>query len=270
MKSKKEQYPPKMPFPVPMYRFDMKNDIFKRNRWDEKIPVDSRGYYGDIKYLKKVGYRKIDYAFRNAAWSLEHNFALGDSRSNFGAYAWEGVATVIKRFAETGGPVLESPEEMSRIIKKVARFLGANLVGICRLHTNWVYSHEFNLITLEHYPIEVPEECKNAIVMAVEMDYKTSRSSPSGVAGAAIGLGYSRMAFVANMVAMFIRGLGYRAIPSGNDTALSVPLAMAAGLGEKSRMGLLVTEKYLLIYLAIMIPTVLLEWWNFAKHARNV
>jgi reductive dehalogenase len=49
---------------------------------------------------------------------------------------------------------------------------------------------------------------------------------------------------VANLLATFIRGLGYQAIPCGNDTALSIPLAMAAGLGEGSRMGLLITEKY--------------------------
>jgi reductive dehalogenase len=52
------------------------------------------------------------------------------------------------------------------------------------------------------------------------------------------------MAFVANLVANYIRGLGYQAAPSGNDTALSIPLAIAAGLGELGRMGLLVTEKF--------------------------
>jgi reductive dehalogenase len=51
-------------------------------------------------------------------------------------------------------------------------------------------------------------------------------------------------AVLANLVATFIRGLGYRAIPSGNDTALSIPLAMAAGLGELGRMGLLVTAAF--------------------------
>jgi epoxyqueuosine reductase len=45
-------------------------------------------------------------------------------------------------------------------------------------------------------------------------------------------------------VATFIRGLGYRAIPSGNDTGPTVPLALAAGLGELGRMGLLITEEF--------------------------
>lgn len=52
------------------------------------------------------------------------------------------------------------------------------------------------------------------------------------------------MAYVAHLLAVFIRGLGYKALPSGNDTALSVPLAMAAGLGEAGRMGLLITERF--------------------------
>ena len=43
---------------------------------------------------------------------------------------------------------------------------------------------------------------------------------------------------------MFIRGLGYQAVPCGNDSGLSVPLALAAGLGDWSRMGLLVTPEY--------------------------
>jgi epoxyqueuosine reductase len=240
----KEANESRFPFPVPSYRFDQKNEMFKRSRWDEKILPDARGFYEEVLYQQKYGYRKLDYAFRNAAWNLEWGYAFGNARSNFGLYSWDAVSAGMKRFVEVGEAVKESPAEMSRIIKKVARFLGANLVGICQVHPNWIYSHEFNVLTKEHYPLEVPEDSRNAIVMAVEMDYETIRSSPSGVAGAATGLGYSKMAFLANLMASFIKGLGYRALPCGNDTALSIPLAMAAGLGEGSRMGLLITEKY--------------------------
>jgi reductive dehalogenase len=52
------------------------------------------------------------------------------------------------------------------------------------------------------------------------------------------------MAFVAGLLAQFIRGLGYKAIPCGNDTALSIPIAIEAGLGELGRNGLLITEKF--------------------------
>jgi reductive dehalogenase len=52
------------------------------------------------------------------------------------------------------------------------------------------------------------------------------------------------MAFVSACLAQFIRNLGYRAIPMGNDTALSIPLAIDAGLGELGRNGLLVTPQF--------------------------
>jgi reductive dehalogenase len=212
--------------------------------WDEKMQAHGARFYREVHYQERVGYRKMDYALRNAAWNLEWGAGFGNSRSNSGLYAWEGVPPRIKEFTEIGGLVRESPGEMNRLIKKVVRFFGADMVGISRIHPNWVYSHEYNTITQEHYPLEIPEGCNNAVVMAVEMDYEAIRTSPTGVEGAAVGLGYSMMVFLANLTATFIRGLGYRAIPCGNDTALSVPLAMAAGLGEGSRMGLLITETF--------------------------
>jgi len=43
-----------------------------------------------------------------------------------------------------------------------------------------------------------------------------------------------------NMDIEFLRQIGYQAIPMGNDTSLSVPSAIDAGLGEQGRHGLLV------------------------------
>jgi len=232
------------PFPVAEYRFDQKNDMFKRVLWDEKMKPYGEKYYKQVIYQEKAGYRKVDYAFRNASWNLEWSAGFGNVRSNSGLYSWEGVNDRIKLYVEAGDSVRESPQDMSRIIKKVALFFGADLVGICQVHPNWIYSHEYNKVTREHNPMEIPEGCHNAIVMAIAMDYKTFQMSPSGEMGAAAGLGYSKMAFVANLVAIFIRGLGYRALPSGNDTAISIPLAMAAGLGEVGRSGLLITQQF--------------------------
>ena len=155
-----------------------------------------------------------------------------------------GHCTKIKRFVEAGEQVKESPEEMSRIIKKVARFLGADLVGIGK------GSSQLGLFIMSSM-------CsRKSIIRSIFpktpimpsswplMDYELFAPPPLELPGAATGFGYSKMAFVANLMAAFLRGLDYRAIPSGNDTALSIPLAMAAGLGEGSRMGLLITEKY--------------------------
>ena len=232
------------PFPVAPDRFDQKNEMFKRSFWDEKMKPYATRFYKEVQYQEKLGFRKLDYAFRNASWQVEWGHGQGNSRSNSGLYSWNDVPAKMRHYLETGDRVKESPGEMSRVVKRVARFLGADLVGITKVHPNWIYSHEFNAISGEHYPLEIPEGCDTAVVMAIEMDYEAMRSSPDGIAGAATGLGYSRMAFVARLMAGFLLGLGYQAIPCGNDTGLSVPLAMAAGLGEWSRMGLLVTEAF--------------------------
>jgi reductive dehalogenase len=64
------------------------------------------------------------------------------------------------------------------------------------------------------------------------------------MASAATGRGYSAMAVSAISVAEYLRRLGYQAIPSGNDTALSIPLAVDAGLGTMGRSGVLLTPEY--------------------------
>ena len=233
-----------LPFPIPDRRFDQRNEMFKRRTWDEKILPHRNRLYGQVHYQEQYGYRKLDFALRNAAWNMEYGFGFGSMRGNSGLYSWTEVADKVKRFIETDGRVKHSPAENSRIVKKAARFLGADLVGICNAHPNLIYSHELDLTSMEHRAIELPDGCTNAVVLAVEMDYESARYSPDAISGASTGLGYSMQAVLANLVATFIRGLGYRAIPSGNDTALSIPLAMAAGLGELGRMGLLITEPF--------------------------
>lgn len=82
------------------------------------------------------------------------------------------------------------------------------------------------------------------IVIALEMDYEGMKTAPSLLESAAAGDQYSAMSTVSHKVASFLRQLGHKAANCCNDTALSIPLAIAAGLGELSRMGLLITQKY--------------------------
>ena len=69
----------------------------------------------------------------------------------------------------------------------------------------------------------MPDTHSTAIVMAIAMDFEPIQTSQS----------FSAIACLAE----FIRKLGYGAIPMGNDTALSLPLAIDAGLGEMGRNG---------------------------------
>jgi len=80
--------------------------------------------------------------------------------------------------------------------------------------------------------------------MAIEMDQTAISTAPAQPASAAAAVGYSKMAFTIACLGEFIRNLGYRAIQCGNDTALSIPLAIDAGLGALGRNGLLLTPEY--------------------------
>jgi reductive dehalogenase len=232
------------PIPIPPDQFDQKNEVFKRARWDQEIVSWARSFHEDAKYDDRLGYRRHDCALRMGAWNLEHDMACGNSQSNSRLYSWSRVSEKVRPYTDAGDRMPGSPLGNSKIIKQAARFFGAAMVGICRVHPHLIYSREYNVFTNEHYPLKLPEDHSNAIVIAVDMDYRTIRLSPNAIAGAATGLGYSEMAFVANSVAIFIRSMGYDAAPCGNDTALSIPLAMAAGLGEAGRMGLLITPQY--------------------------
>ncbi len=52
------------------------------------------------------------------------------------------------------------------------------------------------------------------------------------------------MSVYASAMAGFIQALGFKALASGNDTALSIPLAIDAGLGEAGRSGMMITPEF--------------------------
>jgi epoxyqueuosine reductase len=185
----------------------------------------------------KPGYTRLDYALSEAAWTVH------DVWTN--AFSWE-------RLIRPGGPSLMGDKwyrdrysvddvgEITARVKKAARFYGADLVGVTRVNPKWIYAND--RYTLQ--PLELPSGVENAVVMAVEMDELGVATSPELPAAAATGIGYSRLAFTASSLAEFIRNLGYTAVPAGNATGLSVPLAVDAGLGELGRNGLLITPRY--------------------------
>jgi reductive dehalogenase len=90
----------------------------------------------------------------------------------------------------------------------------------------------------------IPRKMKWVVAIAIPMDIELLARTPTPLGDAASALGYSHSAFVASSLAMFIRGLGYEAIPSVNDTAQSIPFALDAGLGELSRLNKLVTPEF--------------------------
>lgn len=225
-------------------RFDQGNEMYKRVRWQPEMRDVGRQLFGLVSPDDRDGHSLKDMAFKNAAWHIETGFAHGNIIHNSGMYAWDMPMVGVSRVPEGLRMDVGDAAKMSRDIKKVARFLGASDVGICQLDRRWIYSHSFHFATREHKELELPEEYKYAIIMLFEMDYELAKTSPTWVAEATEGKEYSMMAVTATMVAQFLRGLGYKAIPSGNDTGLNIPLAIDAGLGQLGRNGLLITQKY--------------------------
>lgn len=225
----------------PIQRFHQLNDIFHRTAWDPVFINLMKRFRDRAGRPDRPGHSQIDYALTDAAWYLEDQIAMGNAGSNQdGLYSW-GELDLAKREI----PKVElSPKEATRVIKKTARFFGASLVGIAELNPLWLYSHGVNDRTGEISEIHIPEDYRYAVVMAVEMDHAYVQTSPANGSSAATGLGYSKMPLIAGLLAQFVRGLGYGAIPCGNDTALSIPLAIEAGLGELGRHGILITEKF--------------------------
>jgi len=216
-------------------RFDERNTVFVRKLWDK-----SSIFYGKPDYLSNAlqriaernsKYTRIGYARLMAAWDLPHILEQFQS--------WKKLSPDNETLFELGQFAVDDPTRMSQEVKETARLYGAALVGITEVNPLWVYSKDEN-----GDAIEIPEECRYAVVIAVTMDYQAIQTSPSYLAATATALGYGEMAYVTIAMAQSIRNLGYRAIPMSNDTALSIPLAIDAGLGQLGRNGLLVTPQY--------------------------
>jgi hypothetical protein len=119
---------------------------------------------------------------------------------------------------------LHTPEITSDHMKQLARFLGAELVGVVRLRE----AHKVDAADAEGFPF--------AVVCAVKTDY-----DPRTALGIGGQLAVRNGRFITFTLAAWIREMGYRA--TNQLPADEQRLAVAAGLGTLDAEGRLVPSK---------------------------
>ncbi|WCE30558.1 4Fe-4S double cluster binding domain-containing protein [Vibrio sp. SCSIO 43137] len=216
-------------------------------RFNEALSVSaveySKGnYYDTLKVVDDTipGFGTVDHAIRVGAEMF--NFVeVGERLNPYGAFP-----LVIEPQPINEGFKFQSSEEAHAKIKRAARMYGADIVGITRRDPRWDYSHVFNDNTLESKSWEeaMGFEPKTVVVMGFAEDYDAFSAAPSAAADTTADEGYARMAKAALELAHFFSALGCKAAACGNGGGLSVPYAIAAGLGESNRMGLLQNYKF--------------------------
>ena len=138
----------------------------------------------------------------------------------------------------TGSKAELDSEKMSEAIKQMAKFYGADDVGITVLKPYQLYSHTGRW--KEVWGKKVETSHRYAIVIAGTMNVPMLKHAPTLPAVLESTRLYVEMAKIANILAQYIRQQGYeaRAHTDGNYEVLGVPLAIACGMGELGRMGI--------------------------------
>ena len=243
-------------------RFNQKDHMGSQMVWDAHYKAERTKLKDKQRKLAengRAGFEAAAWGLDSAADSLLSLMDFSKNQADTRATAWQ---TKVEP-APTGRPET-SANEASQIVRKAARVLGADQVGFAELDRRWVYSHYFDEETKKDHPIKfsddpgyeqydqpirledgtrvIPKEMKYVVVLLHEWgkDVDGTEHAPSLLTEGLSTLAYARMAPTLWMLAEFIRGLGYNAIPAANDTALSIPLAVDAGLGQLGRHGLLI------------------------------
>lgn len=228
--------------------FDQHNDMFSRGTWDPRFAnrLTYRLFRSFVKPAERSrdeeGFKPIDFALRNGPWVVTETLAeIHKAQDRRDGFTDDFSPHILPKV----DPVeLESHDSAAKIVKKVAKLYGADLVGITAHDPRWIYRSKYSARKILTKPMDLPEGLDNVIVVAKSMNYGVLRCSPSATAATGAAIGYAEDAVTLLALAQFIRSMGYRAVANQNDTSLAIPYAIKAGLGEYGRNGLCITREY--------------------------
>ncbi|MDI7258550.1 MAG: reductive dehalogenase domain-containing protein [Thermodesulfobacteriota bacterium] len=213
----------------PIERFDRRKNAFMTLMPDNPFGEEFRE-----KFKARTGYED---------WKIPPSYSQLELEDRIGM----SLATATRRpcFEYHPVPLPVTPPEgqtevkdrawMSRLIKKVGLFLGADMVRITKVDQRWVYQG-----------IEIPHS--HAIMIVVSHARSLNHTAPSYFSWASTADAYARLKFITTQLTDFICGLGYDAMyreTLGHNTEmLIVPMAIDAGVGEFARNGRVLSPEY--------------------------
>jgi len=224
---------------VPRGNIDERDTMFSREQLDP-------GTERFMEYYRKhPEYRDKDDAFRELPGLLAEGSMFYEP--DIFAAADANFKIIEKNRLFVDGEVSEIKEkheskELSRFLKNLAMKYGAYSVGITRLQNYHLYSHRGRR---HNYGQPVNNNHEFALAFTVKMNRDFIRNAPNACCILESSQKYVDAGIIANLVAQYLRDLGYqaRAHIDGEYEVVCPLVARDANLGEIGRMGLLMTPK---------------------------
>ncbi|ONI39634.1 hypothetical protein AN639_02460 [Candidatus Epulonipiscium fishelsonii] len=130
-------------------------------------------------------------------------------------------------------------------IKDLAKYYGADLVGVAKLEKKHYYSHSSSFGDKKDGEVVIPKY-KYGIVIAQELDKDCINRAPHGEQVLATMKGYAESMDIGSKLVIHIKSLGYEAQTDdffGYITP-TMPIAVDAGIGQMGRSNMVVTKEF--------------------------
>ncbi len=197
--------------PGPVERVDQRSSVFARSLLGE-FGEELEREFKRMTVRYPVGASLVD---------LQNHINLYPRRAN--------------KVAEKKAPIPTDPRVLSRHLKCLGHFLGADIVGIGRLPQSAVYSRD-----MKGREIDAPYPY--AIALVVRKDEPTLGASNGWeeIVDGASFQAYQRVALQTEAMANYIRRLGWNAVATNMNSYVTLmpQIALDCGIGEVSRMGI--------------------------------
>ena len=234
--------------PFPMGRFKcvdqptntITEDVQRIDLRDIAYGLAARGEYGPV--VQKAVQQKLPekYPLSAAQKNVIDHIALIESTPT----------------ASNKAPIPQEPEILTRHIKAAGYFLKADIMGTCKVPASAYYSHD-----KVGNPIDAQYENAIIIVMRKESNAAHASTGRDWMGDPISFQAYQHLGMVTETIANYIRRLGWDASPQygpsfvNKYSVLLPPLLLAAGIGEVSRVGIILNPYLGLGYKAAAVLT---------------